>query len=330
MQLVHEGTAGAFVPFADDLVIGRGLPSAADVTIDEGMAAQYHAISGDRMRLPLSGPLSRAVTGRESRLVNPGLVMQLAIGQSTVATRRVIANLFYRGVKIRRPVFVGDTLTTTVIPTAARMARSADRAKVLLQIHTALSDGSTVLDFERVALIPVRDPDNFQESGDIGSADRGTLLEEFVDCVPESWRLNHAPRTGPVSAGPITDPLREPLTDALALVRLTGNHAAAHRDDRAGIKGRRLVYGGHVVALAQAALTRQVDPVTMVGWRSCDHLGPTFEDDLLEVSIETEDVLGLNAGALRGYRVHVQAQGGDGAVRDVLEWRPVVLSSGME
>ena len=40
--------------------------------------------------------------------------MHVSIGQSTVATRRVIANLFYRGVVLRRQVFLGDTLATSV------------------------------------------------------------------------------------------------------------------------------------------------------------------------------------------------------------------------
>lgn len=320
-------SSGSFVPFADDLTLGRSLPLAPEITIDEGIAAQYHAISGDRMRLPLSTPLTTAVTGEHRRLVNPGLVMQIAIGQSTVATRRVIANLFYRGVKIHQPVYVGDTLSTTVTPIAARLASSGERAKVLLRMLTTLGDGSTVIDFERVALIPVKDRQSFHEAGEIGIADRETPLHDFVPFVPASWTVEAYPSVTPTIRENVIDELREPLTDSLALVRLTGNHAAAHRDIDAGVAGRRLVYGGHVVALAQAALTRQTDPLTVIGWRSCDHLAPTFEDELLQVSIRLEDTLGLSAGAVQGYRVRASVKGSDGSSRDVLDWRPVVFTA---
>ncbi|GIS98967.1 MAG: hypothetical protein CM1200mP26_06800 [Acidimicrobiales bacterium] len=38
----------------------------------------------------------------------------MSIGQSTVATRTVIANLFYRGVALQHPVRHGETLHSTV------------------------------------------------------------------------------------------------------------------------------------------------------------------------------------------------------------------------
>lgn len=41
-----------------------------------------------------------------------GLVCDVAIGQSTLATQRVKANLFYRGLRFHRFPAVGDTLYT--------------------------------------------------------------------------------------------------------------------------------------------------------------------------------------------------------------------------
>ncbi|MGI3224282.1 aldolase/citrate lyase family protein [Streptomyces sp. GTA36] len=147
-------------PYGDDFEIGRPLPTAPAITIDEGVAALYQAISGDPARLSLSGPLSQAVTGRAKRVVNSALALQIAIGQSTVATRIVIANLFYRDVTLHRQVPIGTTLTSTVTPVARAFTRDngkGRRAKILLSIDTRDEHGHQVASLERLALLPVRD-----------------------------------------------------------------------------------------------------------------------------------------------------------------------------
>ena len=48
----------------------------------------------------------------ERPLAHPNLVCDVAIGQSTGPTQRVLGNLFYRGLVLLRPVFIGDTLRT--------------------------------------------------------------------------------------------------------------------------------------------------------------------------------------------------------------------------
>ena len=101
-------------PYFDDFVVGETLPPAPPITIGVGETALYQAIAGDPYALALSRPLVHAVTGDPRPIVNPALALHFSIGQSTVATRRVVANLFYRGVILHRPVRVGETLSTTV------------------------------------------------------------------------------------------------------------------------------------------------------------------------------------------------------------------------
>ena len=90
--------------FFDDLEVGQILPPSPDLTITSGEIAIYQSICGDPLPASLSLPLAEKITGVSKRVVNPGLVMDISIGQSTVATRKVIANLFYRGVSFQRPV----------------------------------------------------------------------------------------------------------------------------------------------------------------------------------------------------------------------------------
>lgn len=78
-----------------------------------GMAAVHQAILGDRMRLALDAELSTTVIGTHAMLAHPGLVCDVAIGQSTLVTQRVKANLFYRGLTFHRFPVIGDTLYTS-------------------------------------------------------------------------------------------------------------------------------------------------------------------------------------------------------------------------
>lgn len=306
-----------FPPYAEDLVLDAPLPPAPDITVDEGLAAQYLSIMGDQLRLALSDPLSAAVTGRATRMASPGLVLGLSIGQSTVATGRVIANLQYRDVALLRPVHLGETLRTVVTPRAASWTRSGtDRAKVLLEMELSTADGEVLASYSRLALLPVADPARLVERDPVAEAPEAAL-DEFAP--PSDWRYGVAelPQTGTV----LVDPLADTVSSAREFARMTQNRAAAHRDARAGIDGRRLVYGGHTIGLAQASLSRVLpDLLTVLAWRSCDHLAPVFEDDLLTFSTRvdgaTENLLDVTVTAT--------AVRGDERV-DVLRWRPVLL-----
>ena len=326
-------------PYADDLAVGQALPTAPSITLDQGLAATYQAITGDGLRLPLSDPDSRRVSGSPRRLVNPALVIQVAIGQSTVATRLVIANLFYRDVALLQQVHTGDTLTTTVTPIARQLTRpnpSGRRAKVTLRVETVNQNADVVCRFERVALLPCRDAESTVEVGDVGTATPDRPLEDYLAVVPSEWRVEEFPAAGLPSSPTWSDPLADTVSSALELVRLTQNLAAAHRDVRRGQSGRRLVYGGHAVGLAQASLSRACPGlVTVLGWRACDHPAPVFEGDVLDFEVRTIDRLDLGQGvAVVGFRVLVTARHTTSNLDEdttsragttVLDWTPVAL-----
>lgn len=86
-------------PYFDDLSKGQVFDWAPGVTLSLGLAAAHQSIVGNRLRLALDSDLCAAVTGMPGPLAHPGLVCDVAIGQSTLATQRVKANLFYRGLR---------------------------------------------------------------------------------------------------------------------------------------------------------------------------------------------------------------------------------------
>ena len=320
-------------PYFDDFRVGETLPPAPPITIGVGETALYQSIAGDPYALALSRPLVHAVTGDPRPIVNPALALHFSIGQSTVATRRVVANLFYRGVILRRPVRVGETLSTTVVIRGLReTTRKADRpprGMALLGIHTVSDTGDVIADYERCALVPLRDPAPTGHADDLGASSTPLELIHYAPFAPIEWNLRPLGDASDWQIGEVRrDPMRDSVTDAPSLVRLTQNQAAVHRDPRLGQTGRRLVYGGHTIGLAQASLARLLPSLAhVIGWHSCDHVGPVFENDVLSFAIELIGMHAVGAGRLLAFRVLVDAEreGLDDPV-PVLDWQPVVFA----
>ena len=85
----------------------------------------------------------------------------------------------------------------------------------------------------------------------------------------------------------------------------------------------RLVYGGHVQALAQASLTRILPGLAqVVSWDGCDHVGPAYEGDLLEFSHRLVEEMPVGSGRLLRLEVNGSTVGGGSG--HILRWTPVV------
>jgi len=323
-------------PYFEDLVLGQVESSAPPITLTSGLAAARRAFLGDRLRLALDVELSARVLGEGRALAHPGLVCDIAIGQSTLLTQRVIGNLFYRGLALSRAPVIGDTLYTTTEVVALRQNSSRPgrvaTGLVALAIRTTDQRDRLVLDFHRCAMLPLADPD-----GETGRADDlakvGADVEDAGLADPiVGWNLGAYREAVP---GPHREELRagmrwavpggDVVSSAPELARLTLNIAFAHHDAEAAGRGRRLVYGGHTIGIAAAQLTRAMPAlVTILAWHSCDHLGPVFEGDTLHSDIELERIepLGEREGALVHLRSVVRAEREEGAAR-VLDWRLV-------
>ncbi|MCH2412164.1 MAG: hypothetical protein MK189_04245 [Acidimicrobiales bacterium] len=320
-------------PYFDDLTVGQVLDPAPADTIDEGEAAVYQAICGDPLAMALSAPLAEAVTGTPGRLANPALVMHISIGQSTVATQRVIANLFYRGVALSEAVRLGETLHTTVEVRGLRETTRSDdrppRGLVLLGIRTVrVGDGAPVVHYERCAMLRFRD--EAAETGhidDLGGTDPEVDLTAWSDRVPATWDpspLADVADRGWAVGEARADLMRDTVTAAPELARLSQNLAPVHRDAAANEGGRRLVYGGHTIGLAQASLVRRMPgTATVLGWQSCDHPGPVFEGDVLACRHTLLDEQEVAGGRLRAVRTEVSADRGGADAGPVLDWRLV-------
>lgn len=321
-------------PYFEDFEIGQVFDDAPALTLTAGHAALHQALTGDRLRLALDAELSHAVTGQEHQLAHPNLVCDIAIGQSTGPTQRVLGNLFYRGLVLLSPVFLGDTLYTSTRVAALKQNRTREgrpaTGLVALEIETHNQRGEPVLDFWRCPMLPLR-----QGAGETGRQDEFGDIPQDLDrrrvreAIPSTWRLEELrQRVGGEHFADLAEGTvwkvggRDTVTGATELVRLTLNLAEAHSDAGATAHGRRLVYGGHTISIAASHTTRALPNLaTIVAWHGCDHLGPVFEGDVLRTELTLESKEPLDEGGLVDLRAQVWAQREDGDEVGVLDWR---------
>ena len=322
-------------PWFEQLSRGQVFDDAPGLTLTEGHAALHQALTGDRLRLALDSGVCREVTGQDRSIAHPNLVCDVSIGQSTGPSQRVRGNLFYRGLVLARPVFIGETLRTrTEIVALKQNRRRADAPAtglVAMRVRTTDGQGEPVLDYWRCPMLPLRDPDV-----ETGHADDLAEIPQALDpaavsaAFPAGWRLDRLRAAVP---GPHFDELEpgqtfiveagETVTGAPELARLTLNLATAHTDATGSAHGRRLVYGGHTISVAAAHATRAIPAIaTIVAWHGCEHLGPVFEGDVLRTELSVESCA---AGGLTDLRARVSAERPGADPAPVLDWSFVAV-----
>jgi acyl dehydratase len=320
-------------PYFDDLAVGQVFDSAPSMTLTPGVAAAHQSILGDRLRLALDAELAHAVTGVPGLLAHPALVCDVAIGQSTLVTQRVNANLFYRGLAFHRFPAVGDTLFTRTEVVGLRQNSAkpgrAPTGLAALRMTTVDQIGQLVLDFHRCAMLPLS-PEASRAGHDTGHDDDLSLIgtDPVARDPAAHWDAAafrdrvRGPHFDAGLAGSVLRSTGDVVSSAPELARLTLNIAATHHDSRR--TGSRLVYGGHTIGLALAQATRLLPNLaTVLSWQSCDHTGPVHEGDTLysDLYIERAEPLPADRGGVLTLRSVVFAVAPDGADRPVLDWR---------
>ena len=331
-------------PFFEDFYNGQ-IFGAPTVTVTEGFCSIYQSIIGDRMRLSLDHELTKKVTGGNSGMVHPMLVINIVNGQTTYPSQNVKGNLFYRGLIMKLPVFIGDTLTTTTKVVGLNQnknkpGRSAT-GMVALEIETLNQNNECVIRYWRCPMIPCRDPS--AETGhvdDFSQIPEGLPEEAILASVPSTWDIKPLTNSSFQPSLPTLQQQdrvivtgQDTITCAAELVRLTGNIAFAHTDASRSYLKKRLVYGGHTISLAYAQIMRAIpDTVTLIGWQGCDHLAPVLEEDIIRSEFE---VVRVNqappGGTLKELKVDTFAKrlNSDNEYEEtqVLDWRLIIWAS---
>jgi acyl dehydratase len=314
-------------PFFDDLSLSDVFDQAPSVTLTDGLAATHHAILGGRYRLALDRGLSMRVAS--APLASASLVWDVSIGQSTLVTQRAIANLFYRGLRFLHFPAIGDTLTTRTEIVGLRPAEPKPdrppRGLVVMRIATIDQERRPVLDYHRCALLPARGSVSGPPVGEMSPGELAVVGTDFA-AATTGWDLAayraavRGPHFASLREGQRQTMPGDLVSSAPELARMTLNLAAVHHDSAAAC-GTRLVYGGHTVGLAAAQASRAFPAmIAVLGWHSCDHLGPVREGDTLRSTLEIEKLEPIGEGGLAHIAATVTADRPQGPAK-VLHWR---------
>lgn len=312
-------------PYFDELAVGDVFDTAPALTLNEGKAAVHQSILGSRLRIPLDTHLSERVAG--TQLADPSFAWEVAIGQSTLVTRRVVANLFYRGLGFQRWPSIGDTLHTRTEVVGLRQTSSRPAGLAALRMTTTDQENRVVLDFWRCAMLPLSAPEvRTGKADDLNSIGEPANFSPLLNQL-SGWDLSSHPASIEMQVGDSWElEAGDVVSNAPEIARLSLNLAHLHHDEYS--QGSRLVYGGHTIGVALAQLTRTLpNLLTIAGWNSCDHTGPVREGDTLVSRIEVEAIDGQTPGIKSlSLRVRVYAKRTDGARDQVLDWRLVALT----
>ncbi|PCH83885.1 MAG: acyl dehydratase [Piscirickettsiaceae bacterium] len=337
-EIVIEG------PYFEDFIVGQFLEQAPAVTLTEGHATVHQMLFGDRLRLPLDHHLCEQVTSVKRPLINPSMVIGVAIGQTTYATQNVMGNLFYRGLVLKQAVYMGDTLSTQTKVVALRQNKAktgrAATGMVALEITVTNQIGDEILHFWRCPMVPCRDPAAVTaHSDELDFIPSDITPEALINAVPNHWNLEtykafiNGPHFDDIAEGyHYIIKARDTITMAPELTRLTLNLAMTHTDANASVYGQRLVYGGHTISMAAAQMVRALPNVmTHLAWTHCNHTAPVFENDILRSEVIIKHKTSLAAGGgLVELQINVFAERAKTAPKSakntqVLDWGLVVL-----
>jgi len=331
-------------PYFEDFTVGEFLEEAPSITLTDGHATMHQMLFGDRSRLPLDHHLTHEVTGSDRPIANGIMAMGFGIGQTTYATQNVMGNLFYRGLVLKKPVYIGDTLSTTTQIVALRQNKAKggrpSTGMVGLEITTTNQKGEEILRFWRCPMVPCRDPKvQTGHADDLDVIPSEISTEALINAVPTTWDLDaFRKRFNGIHFEQVdTDVLfkikaRDTVTSAPELTRITLNLAMTHTDAGASVYGKRLVYGGHTISIAAAQLLRALpNTLSILAWRHCNHVAPVFEDDILrsEITVLKKTPL-ASGGGLVDLQINVWADRGDNAPKPgkndhVLDWGLVIF-----
>jgi 2-methylfumaryl-CoA hydratase len=300
----------------EDFFVGQRFRHATPRTITAGDASLHIALTGARQPLFCAAPLA-ARLGHPAPPIDDMLVFNMAFGK-TVAdiSGNAVANLGYADLRFCRPVYAGDTIRAESEVIGLRPTSSGDAGVVYVRSTAHNQHGLSVMSWIRWVLVHKRD---------LAAPDRAICIPTLPDRVATAdFSLPLAPieghamveATGSVALWEdyrvglrIDHPAGMTLdeSDHVFATRLYQNTARVHFDAlmMCGTpKGRRLVYGGQVIAVCRAlAYDGLENVVEMLAINGGMHCAPTFAGDTLYCYSEVLERIELpgrrDCGALR-------------------------------
>jgi 2-methylfumaryl-CoA hydratase len=313
--------------FFEDFRVGQQIRHATPRTITEGDAAVYQGLFGPRFALHSANTFARTL-GFERTPIDGMLVFHMVFGRTVPdVSLNAIANLGYSGGRFVEPVFAGDTLSVETLVTGLKENSSGKTGVVYVRSTGRNQRDEVVVEFDRWVMVRKRDPGSpppetvvptLEAEVPAGALTVPWSAGEDYDCTlagsDDLWddyeigeRIDHV------------DGITVEESDHMTACRLFQNTAKVHFNlhvERDGRFGRRIVYGGYVIALARSlSFNGLANAQSVAAINGGAHTAPVFAGDTVYAWSEILDRMVLDdhpgVGALRVRTVAVKERSCD-------------------
>ena len=255
--------------FFEDFEPGEHIAHPTARTVTTGDQALYTALTGSRFAVHQSEAAARSL-GHASPPLDDLLVFHLAFGRTVSdISLNAVANLGYAECKFLAPVFAGDSLGAASTVIGLKENSNGKTGTVHVRTKAVNQRGETVIEFVRWVMVNKR-------GGAPGPALSPPALAETVApaaTIPPPAPLTAAGAELVCGGSPHrfddftvgetidhVDGVTVEEAEHMLATRLYHNAARVHFNAQAearGRFGRRIVYGGHVMSIAQGALLQR-------------------------------------------------------------------------
>lgn len=289
-------------PFFEDFSLGQVLQHATPRTLTDGDCALYIALTGSRQVVHCAQPVAHAL-GYRNRTVDDLLAFHVAFGRTVPdISVNAIANLGYADVRFLKPVFPGDTLSTS--STVIGIKQNSNGNSGVVYVHSVATNQNLepVLEWKRWVMLPKQDMSRpaprsvIPELPDVVNVER-LCVPDFIDghqfetTVTGGQRLWDDYSSGERIDHPSGMTVEE--SDHMLATKLYQNNAHLHFDAlkmRQTSFGRRLMYGGHVISVCRALSYDGLEnALSILAINSGTHCHPSFGGDTLYTWTEVLD-----------------------------------------
>ncbi len=251
--------------FFEDFHLGDVIVHATPRTVTAGDVALYTALYGPRFAVQSSEAFARAI-GYPGAPVDDLLVFHIVFGKTVPdVSLNAVANLGYADGRFLKPVFVGDTLSTTSEVIGLKQTSAGDAGVVYVRSIGRNQHGDIVLSYARWVLVRKRQSGTPTHAEQVPGLAKAVRAEELGGSCPaidltayDDALAGSRFRWGDYAVGERIDHVDGMTVEEAEhqfATRLYQNTARVHFDAHAaqGTRfGKRLIYGGHVISLARA------------------------------------------------------------------------------
>ena len=325
--------------FFEDYSLGQTITHAVPRTVTEGDRALYTALYPTRFALYSSDEFARA-SGLPASPLEDIAAFHVVFGKTVPdVSLNAVANLGYAEGRFLKPVYPGDTLTSTSEVIGLKQNANGKSGVVYVRTTGTNQRGEPVMSYCRWVMVRKRNldapaPETVLPDLTPSVAAADLVVPEGLDFSTYNFGLAGEPhRWGDYEVGERIDHVdRVTIEEAEHMIatRLWQNTSKVHFDATLREDGRRLIYGGHVISMARAlSFNGLANAQIVAGINAGAHANPCFAGDTIGAWSDVLDKAETGApgvGALRLRTVAVKGGAGDFSIKGTDgKYRPDVL-----